>query len=346
MADAGILPIAEWPVCHRNNWEAGLRPPTFLDEAGAAARWRQQTIRTTAASYGRWLWFLREIGFLVPDLAPELLASPDHVRAYINHLKEVNAPATVLHRLVGLERALAVIAPQSNRYMLRCAINNLAQDYEPVSKRERLQESAALLALGFRLMERAVTASRLSKCRRSAMFRDGLQIALLALRPLRLRNFSSIEIGRHLIEVGGRWRLIFPGAETKNRKPIDVPFPDELLLALRDYLTVYRPQLAQGSCNDHALWISACGTPHSPISIRSQICRRTKKAFGLPITPHLFRDCAATSLAVHEPEAVQIAHHVLGNDYLTMERFYNQARAADAASHFHAALEARIKKSN
>jgi hypothetical protein len=53
----------------------------------------------------------------------------------------------------------------------------------------------------------------------------------------------------------------------------------------------------------------------------------------------LFRDCAATSLAVHDPDQVQIAHHILGNSYAMMEKHYNLARMTDAARHYHAALE-------
>jgi hypothetical protein len=65
----------------------------------------------------------------------------------------------------------------------------------------------------------------------------------------------------------------------------------------------------------------------------------TKRAFGLPISPHLFRDCAATSLAVHSPEDVQIAHLVLGNSYAVMQKLYNLARVVDAGRHNNAALE-------
>jgi hypothetical protein len=44
-----------------------------------------------------------------------------------------------------------------------------------------------------------------------------------------------------------------------------------------------------------------------------QIKIQTKRAFGRPINPHLFRDCAATSIAIHDLEHVRIATSILGH---------------------------------
>jgi predicted O-methyltransferase YrrM len=47
-------------------------------------------------------------------------------------------------------------------------------------------------------------------------YRDGLMIALLAQRPLRLRTFSLMRLDRHLRQVGQEWRMIRrPGIETR-----------------------------------------------------------------------------------------------------------------------------------
>ncbi len=51
-----------------------------------------------------------------------------------------------------------------------------------------------------------------------------------------------------------------------------------------------------------------------------------------PINPHLFRDCAATSIAIDDPVHVGIAARVLGHRTgSTTERFYNQARSIEAS---------------
>jgi integrase/recombinase XerD len=217
-------------------------------------------------------------------------------------------------------------------------INNLSEDYQPPSKRERIQEADPLLELGFKLMKQALSEPGRSRRRRASMFRDGFAIALMAMRPLRLKNFISIEIGRHLVKIGGAWRLVFLGTETKNHMPIDVAFPLELVAALEAYLHTHRPRLPDGKYDGATLWVSYWWKPMSPISMRHEVCKWTEQAFGFPTTPHRFRDSAATTLAIHEPEQVQIAHHILGNGYLTMEGTYNQAKGADAGRHFNASM--------
>ena len=339
MPNVGILQRHDWPKSYDALWEAGIRPPLLSgDPRGAGATWRGQTIRTTAASLGRWLFFLREVNGLDESVPPEQLITPDRLRAYLEHLGEYNRPATVLHRVIGLERGLAVLTPGSDRSLLRLIIANLENDYDAVSKRERLQEVAALVELGFALMQRAV-ANGTGRRRNSTLFRDGLQIALLAMRPLRLKNLSGIRIGCQLIPQGTSWVFDFKGHEMKNHKPIDPIFPDKLVGPMKDYMEIHRPIIADGCYDGDALWVSSKSQRESAITIRHQLCKWTAKAFGLPITPHLFRDCAATSLAIHSPEEVQIAHLILGNTYAVMQKHYNLARVVEAACTYHGALE-------
>jgi site-specific recombinase XerC len=46
-----------------------------------------------------------------------------------------------------------------------------------------------------------------------------------------------------------------------------------------------------------ALWVSELGTQLNIGILTNRIVVRTKAAFGRSISPHLFRDCAATSIA-------------------------------------------------
>jgi len=71
------------------------------------------------------------------------------------------------------------------------------------------------------------------------------------------------------------------------------------------------------------------------------IVARTAEAYGKPINPHLFRDCAATSIAIEDPEHVRVASLILGHrSAATTERYYNQAQAIDAARRYQAFLVA------
>jgi integrase/recombinase XerD len=66
----------------------------------------------------------------------------------------------------------------------------------------------------------------------------------------------------------------------------------------------------------------------------------------MAINPHLFRDCAATTIAIHDPEHVQIIAAILGHSSMTTsERHYIQASSLEAGRRYHAVLaESRRKR--
>ena len=73
----------------------------------------------------------------------------------------------------------------------------------------------------------------------------------------------------------------------------------------------------------NALWVSSDGSPMEPRALYDIIVARTAEAYGTPISPHLFRDCASTSIAIEDPEHVRIASQILGHrSAATTERYY------------------------
>ena len=170
--------------------------------------------------------------------------------------------------------------------------------------------------------------------RRAIGFRDGLMIALLAARPLRRRNLAAIVIGTNLLRTGNQFWLRFVAGETKNRRPIDVPLPVELTPFMERYLDVHRPALLDGSNAEH-LWVSSKGRPMSIPTIYGRIMKLTRDEFGVGINPHLFRDCAATSVAVDDPDHVRISAALLGHCSLsTTQRYYDQSRMLAAGRRY------------
>jgi integrase/recombinase XerD len=126
-------------------------------------------------------------------------------------------------------------------------------------------------ALGRRLMAEA-EGGELTPKQQATGYRDGLMIALLAARPLRRKNFTRIEVGRHLVREGANWQLRIAGEETKTGRPIAQPFPAVLVPSLERYLAVHRPVLAALPGHQHrpagaALWLSARGTPMAEITL-------------------------------------------------------------------------------
>ena len=66
--------------------------------------------------------------------------------------------------------------------------------------------------------------------------------------------------------------------------------------------------------------------------IYDRIVARTREGLGQPINPHLFRDCAATSVAIDDPAHIGIASRLLGHrNGSTTGRYYNQARGVEAS---------------
>ena len=75
-------------------------------------------------------------------------------------------------------------------------------------------------------------------------------------------------------------------------------------------------------------------------TINLRIGEHTQRAFGRPVNMHLFRDCAATSIAIRDPEHIRTAAAVLGHrQFATTEKYYNLARSMEAAGAFHDHLE-------
>jgi site-specific recombinase XerD len=201
-------------------------------------------------------------------------------------------------------------------------------------------------------MMREAEASRAWSARRRAVaYRDGLMIALLAHRPIRMRNLAALTLGRHLVEEGHMWWLVIRAEETKTGRPYEAPFPEVLLPNWQRYLDTHRPVLLRGErgcmpAPTDAVWVSEVGTQLVIGALARRITQHTRAAFGASLPPHWFRDAAATTIAIEAPRHVRDAHLVLGHASLnTTERHYNQARSLEA-SRRHAALMARLGRSS
>jgi integrase/recombinase XerD len=170
--------------------------------------------------------------------------------------------------------------------------------------------------------------------------RDGLIIALLALVPLRRGNLLSLAMGTCLIKNADQWTILITSKKSKNHDTLEYALPEMLVPHLQAYLEVHRPVLTKqvnrwkADTGNH-LWVSSHGSPMTEMAIYDAIAKRTKAAFGTAINPHLFRDEAATALAIHDPAHVRSAAPLLGLRQLsTTERYYQQAQSLEAQREF------------
>ncbi|WP_460452371.1 tyrosine-type recombinase/integrase [Alsobacter sp. SYSU BS001988] len=189
-----------------------------------------------------------------------------------------------------------------------------------------------------------MTAAIPSPIDQAVLFRDGLIITFLALRPLRRKNLAGLTLGRSLLKTGEGWLVSIPSEETKNGDPIEAPWPEVLREPLDQYLAVHRPVLValknrRSAPVGDALWVSRHSSPMTQMAIYWQVRDRTTEALGKAVNPHLFRDAAAT-LAVLDPERVRSASALLGHrTSATTERFYQQAQSLQAHRRFVAVVD-------
>ncbi len=255
--------------------------------------------------YGRWLAWLDRNGLLDTQVAPGDRITPDRVRAYVTHLEAANASGTVIARIIELKVTAAIMDPGRDWSWIYRFASSMRVRHKPARpKRHRLVHIERLLNLGLDLMEKANDET--TTLRRYKTYRDGLMIGLLASRQLRLRNLAGLTLNRTLVQRGDEWWIQIPATETKTKDPIVKPWPEMLVLHLQTYLADHRAGIAalrgpQIGASSDALWLSMYGPPMTDNGIYNRVVARTSEGLGQPINPHLFRDCAVTSLAIHDP---------------------------------------------
>jgi integrase/recombinase XerD len=262
-------------------------------------------------------------------------------------LRSQVADFTVFTRVQQVGDALRAMAPTGDwRWVLRAA-HRIRSHATPVrDKRSRLQTPDRLIDLGMRLMAEAESRPDRAPLERALTYRDGLIIAFLAYRPVRARTLTAISLGWQLISRGDSWWLTFGPEDTKTRQRLEFPFPTELVPQLEHYLAIHRPALLSPggrwpTASTQALWVSENRTSMGQAAIAYWICRHTKAAFGKALGPHMFRDAAATAIAIFDPEHVLIIMAILGHATIaTSEKHYNMARGLEAGRRYYQTIRA------
>lgn len=256
--------------------------------------------------------------------------------AYVDELQKLgNGSATVLSRLQELVEVAKVMGPTQDWSFINRIASRIRARHRPVRDKSNLRLSEELFDLGMRLIADA-TDEPLSRRQAAVAHRDGLLIAFLSLVPLRRKNVARLTLGVNLVHLEGAWLLVLQEAETKTHQLHEVLWPDELVAPLEIYLEIHRSHLTSLTGRwakpiGELLWVSTDGSPMTEMAIYDRIRARTEEAFGTAVNPHLFRDAAATTLAIADPEHVRVAAPLLGHrTFATTEKHYQQATAIQA----------------
>lgn len=337
------MPLDLWPAADRAAWEAALKPGDAFDVGGLASRWSGPTQKKTMLGWGRYLFFLYERNELDPMATPAQRITRERLRAYLVELQRTNRGHTPQNRIQELGDALRALSPEGDwRWILQAASRLRANTIPAQNKRERLRPVEELAAEGFSLIEEAESSPGLSMLGRALQYRDGLIVAFLAFHTIRLRNLAELEIGRHILEAGEQYVLRLP--KTKSGRFHEVPVDPSLSVPLRRYLHQHRPVLLRRRGRWYAppgsaLWISKHGSRCSADTFENV----TRKRVGL--SPHMFRSCAATTVAVEAPGSIYIIPAILTHSSSKPgERYYNLASSLEASRAHAAMLEDLIRE--
>jgi integrase len=318
------LPLTEWPQKDQDAWTAAQIAGDIFDEGGGAAHWAPRSRQTNVQHYGRWLGYLRWTGNLDEGASPADRVTREAVRAYNRHLETIVAPRTRLSMLVGLKVMMQAMGPDRSWRWLQDACNRVQINAKPSKeKRARMRPTAEIFAAALAELEQLPRTGMSLK--QALTYRDALMLAILAARPLRVRNFASLDLGRHMVRIEVGWLITIPAAETKTRQPVSFELPEPLVPWFERYLSEVRPLFPQAG-ESSRLWLGKEGIMHNPHGIYHRITKLTRRLFGVPINPHLLRDCAASSLAAVSADMARAAAPLLGHRHFsTTERYYIQA---------------------
>ncbi len=327
------LKFDAWPEADHALWRRITTQGCPLDDRGAGANWAAETKRVIARDYGYWLSFVLALEPSAEKELPTARVTPERIRRYRQSMQNVCA-LTQASRIARLQNVIRGADPEHDWGWLskmRRALEKSARREWPVRKKHgRIVSTGRIIDAGILLMQTAHADDRRKIAIRAKDFRDGLMLALLAARPLRLKNFTALRLGVHLRSTSDGYLIDIPGNETKTGAPIETFVPEDLCPWLSLYLKDYRPVLLKDRHSDF-LWVYPNATCYQPGALSMRISKLTVRTVGVSISPHLFRDCAATTVATDDPEHVLIIASILGHASLrTAENHYNHAQGLDA----------------
>jgi integrase len=335
------LPMSEWPAVDRQAWEEACRPGFRLRRGGAASRYAEVSREDFVRRYGAFLDFLQRDGCLDHSPAPAAQVTPANVERYMIELNGRVRSVTVRNCIYKLRMAARLLDPKADFSWLSEIEQDLALIMEPRSKFDRVVLAERLVEAGLTLVTEAQAFLRYPF--RSAIgIRNGLMIALLAVCPIRIKNYAALEIGTTFKNEQGSWWITLPYGSTKTDAADHRPVPDYLEDAVELYLTKSRPFLIGSRPATNSLWISSrTGRRYTTKNLGTRISKITLETIGVDVSPHLFRTAAATTAACYGTDMPYLASAVLGNTGRVADEHYIRATTLNAAKEYAAILRRR-----
>jgi integrase len=358
-------PISEWTSADLAAWQRAIAPRARLRKGGAGGHLAPITQKDLARRYGYFIDHLIRKGRFEPEAGPAAQVIPDLVASFVEELRSRVSSVTTAGTVHKLRRAADFLDPNRDFAWLAEIEKDLALMMRPKSKDNRLVDPDRIVEAGLTLVEEATDNHALTPLRRARQVRDGLMLTLLALCPIRLKNFAALELPSSFRRVGTRWWIVLDREETKSGRPDERHAPRDLDAAIEAYLLIHRPVLAavnkkssgepldsqgriadppnaKARCDDPLaditgpLWLSSnTGERMSYSAVERVITETTRMTLGVAVSPHLFRSCAATAIYAHAGDNPNLASAVLQHiDRRVTEEHYNRASSAQAVRQY------------
>jgi integrase len=340
------LPIEFWPEADRKAWISAGRPNERLKRGGAGSHLKPITLNDLARRYGYFLDCMNRRGLFDPNKPAGAHVTPENVDVYLAELTARVSSVTVQGSIHKLRRACQLVDPFRNLCWLIDLENDLALVMRPRSKSNRWVLTEVLVEAGLTLISEAENSRKMSKLGQARQVRNGLAVAMLAMHPIRLKNFATLEIGRTLVEIKGCWWIALSASDTKEGRPDERRIDGLLQPALDRYLAKYRLVLAEADRSTAAaLWLSSNdGSPMTYDGVARVITETTRSTVGVAVSPHLFRTAIASSAAIHGGANPHLASALLHHtDSGVTEAHYNRASSLSAAQSYREIIQEYVK---
>ncbi|MEO3432588.1 hypothetical protein [Inquilinus sp. CAU 1745] len=320
------LPVADWPASWREGWRdvTGLASASrYLHrQSGPTADWSDSYRKRIERGVGVLAAFVREHD-RPPALTDEL----------VHECLDWCADRGVSGQSMGMyaeeiHRAFTLMKPGLDLGWLRDLVDELARAPAIRNKAARIVRVHQLQQKGRDLMRDA--GRRPLTTETALQYRDGLILAVWAVRPCRLSNFVALTIGESLVVSDTGASIVID--KTKNGDGYTACWPPVLFKPLQIYLQLYREYLRNDRPDDKRLWLGRDGAALTAGGLSRHFGNLTVREFGHRINPHLLRDCAVTSIVETDPREVLRASALAGHrDPRTTDRHYQHATSYAAA---------------
>jgi integrase len=328
------LQIDEWPEADQLGLLDARRPAQRLKRGGAASHLALVSQVDIANRYGLYLDYLQRIGRLDRAASAMTLVTADNVRGFIVELEARVRSVTVWNSIYKLRRAAQLIAPTVDFQWLTEIEKDIELVMTPRSKANRLVLTERLVEAGLTLVREAEMFGKTALAR-AVGARNGLLIVLLALHPVRVKNFAALSIANTFIKVGGRWWLHIPSANTKSHRMDERQIPEFVTDVVNNYIETHRPVLCRG--REHpALWISSTtGRQLTTKNLGTLISKLTRETIGVDVSPHLFQAAGASTAAVYGGDRPHLASSLLNHRHVRVtEENYNRSNDISAGREY------------